>query len=111
MYTTDMDPNVIMSGQGLAILALLGAYLLTTQYLRFQRRNRIKSAFADRPLSSMTVHEAHEIMRELRELEFPHTNPNPLIQPHRNNPFDNPPQEARIIHRLQLHQPSTNLPR
>lgn len=73
MYTTDMDPNVIMSGQGLAILALLGAYLLTTQYLRFQRRNRIKSAFADRPLSSMTVHEAHEIMRELRELEFPYT--------------------------------------
>ncbi|KAE8421940.1 hypothetical protein BDV36DRAFT_18713 [Aspergillus pseudocaelatus] len=56
-----------------AAASLIGLYVLAVQYLRFQRCDRIESKFkrAGRPLSSMTVKEAHDIMRQLRELEFP----------------------------------------
>ncbi|KAE8149713.1 hypothetical protein BDV25DRAFT_130171 [Aspergillus avenaceus] len=54
--------------------AVVGGYLLLVQVLRFRRRDRIKARFGSgRPLSSMTVKEAHGIMQELRELEFPFT--------------------------------------
>ncbi|KAB8266191.1 hypothetical protein BDV32DRAFT_156247 [Aspergillus pseudonomiae] len=57
----------------LAAASLIGAYVLAVQYFRFQRCDRIESKFrwTGRPLSSMTVKEAHDIMRQLRELEFP----------------------------------------
>lgn len=55
--------------------ALLGLYVLIVRYFRFRRCLRIQSRFklAGRPLSSMTVKEAHRIVRGLRELEFPYT--------------------------------------
>ena len=40
---------------------------------RYQRCKAIQNRFKDRPLSSMTVAEAHQITRELRELEFPYS--------------------------------------
>ncbi|KAB8273230.1 hypothetical protein BDV30DRAFT_249088 [Aspergillus minisclerotigenes] len=57
----------------LAGASLIGLYVLAVQYFRFQRCDRIQSQFrrAGRPLSSMTVKEAHDIIRQLRELEFP----------------------------------------
>lgn len=53
----------------------LGLYALIVKYFRFQRCLRILSRFklSGRPLSSMTTKEAHQIVRELRELEFPYT--------------------------------------
>ncbi|KUL89311.1 hypothetical protein ZTR_03741 [Talaromyces verruculosus] len=48
-------------------------YLLLARSLRFRHARKIESKFDGRPLSSMTVREAHEIFRELRELEFPYT--------------------------------------
>ncbi|KAB8238564.1 uncharacterized protein BDW43DRAFT_320347 [Aspergillus alliaceus] len=58
----------------IATSLLTGLYVLLVQYFRFQRCDRIQSQFmpAGRPLSSMSVKEAHEIMRQLRELEFPY---------------------------------------
>ncbi|BAE62249.1 unnamed protein product [Aspergillus oryzae RIB40] len=53
--------------------AVLLPYLLLVKRLRFQRARKIEAKFNGRPLSSMTVKEAHEIFRELRELEFPYT--------------------------------------
>ncbi|KOC12022.1 hypothetical protein AFLA70_207g002031 [Aspergillus flavus AF70] len=57
----------------LAGASLIGLYVLAVQYFRFQRCDRIESQFrrAGRPLSSMTVKEAHNIIRQLRELESP----------------------------------------
>lgn len=57
----------------LAGASLIGFYVLAVQYFRFQRCDRSESQFrrAGRPLSSMTVKEAHDIIRQLRELEFP----------------------------------------
>lgn len=48
-------------------------YLLLARSLRFRRVRKIESRFDGRPFSCMTVREAHEIFRELRELEFPYT--------------------------------------
>ncbi len=49
------------------------AYLLLVRIFRYQRAERISSAFGHgkRPLSSMTTEEAHNIMAQLQELEFP----------------------------------------
>ncbi|KNG84932.1 hypothetical protein ANOM_006406 [Aspergillus nomiae NRRL 13137] len=56
----------------LAAASLIGAYVMAVQYFRFQRCDRIESKFRRTGrLSSMTVKEAHDIMRQLRELEFP----------------------------------------
>lgn len=52
---------------------ILVLYLLLVRSLRFRRARKIESKFDGRALSSMTVREAHEIFRELRELEFPYT--------------------------------------
>ncbi|KAF5246485.1 hypothetical protein FANTH_6857 [Fusarium anthophilum] len=47
-------------------------YLAAVKFLRFRRRDRILTVLGkDRPLSSMTVPEAHSIMMQLQELEFP----------------------------------------
>lgn len=48
-------------------------YIITVGRCRYQRCKAIQSRFKDRPLSSMTVAEAHQIVRELRELEFPYS--------------------------------------
>lgn len=48
-------------------------YLLTVRRYRYERSRTIESSFKDcgRPLSSMTVKEAHNIVRGMRQLEFP----------------------------------------
>jgi hypothetical protein len=48
-------------------------YLLLVRSLRFRRARKMESEFNRRSLSTMTLREAHEIFRELRELEFPYT--------------------------------------
>lgn len=59
----------------LIAIALTGLYLLLVRWFRFQRCLAIQARFQlpERPLSSMTVKEAHQIVRELRELEFPYS--------------------------------------
>jgi hypothetical protein len=49
-------------------------YLALVRWLRYKRRDRITSLFANgkRPLSSMTTQEAFEIMVQLQALEFPY---------------------------------------
>jgi hypothetical protein len=54
-------------------ILVLPVYLLLVRSLCFRRARKIELKFYGRPLSSMTVREAHEIFRELRELEFPYT--------------------------------------
>jgi hypothetical protein len=55
-----------------AILGLVG-YVALVQVLRYRRMAKIQAPFANgtRPLSSMTVEEAHAIIAQLQELEFP----------------------------------------
>ena len=49
-------------------------YLLLVRFLRYKRAERINSDFSTgkRPLSSMTTEEAHDIMTQLQQLEFPY---------------------------------------
>ncbi|KAL2826622.1 hypothetical protein BDW59DRAFT_179340 [Aspergillus cavernicola] len=61
-----------------------GSDVLTVRRHRFNRRSAITSRFANRPLSSMTVSEAHTILRELRELEFPYSMHNAMKLSHLN---------------------------
>ncbi|KAF9886723.1 hypothetical protein FE257_011100 [Aspergillus nanangensis] len=58
----------------LAVVIVLTSYLVLVKMLRYRRRAKIEVPFANRrrPLSSMTVKEAHEIMTQLQELEFPY---------------------------------------
>lgn len=68
------ESTFIMTEQLLIAVTLLSLYLVIVRQLRFQRCHAIQSRFqSSRPLSSMTVKEAHQIVRELRELEFPYT--------------------------------------
>ncbi|OJZ80980.1 hypothetical protein ASPFODRAFT_146702 [Aspergillus luchuensis CBS 106.47] len=57
----------------IAILALT-IYLTLVQHLRYRRKTAIEAPFATnkRPLSSMTIEEAHAIITQLQELEFPY---------------------------------------
>ncbi|OLN83312.1 hypothetical protein CCHL11_03129 [Colletotrichum chlorophyti] len=54
-------------------LSCLSVYLICVRTLRYRRRDEIEAPFTtgDRPLSSMTVKEAYEIITKLQELEFP----------------------------------------
>ncbi|PKY02886.1 hypothetical protein P168DRAFT_283622 [Aspergillus campestris IBT 28561] len=55
-------------------ISLLALYLYLVRTRRFNRRDAIQSRFSEKhPPSSMTVGEAHQIVRELRELEFPYS--------------------------------------
>jgi hypothetical protein len=55
-------------------VVLLLAYMLLVRSLRYQRARKIQSPFGPgkRPLGSMTTEEAHDIMAQLQELEFPY---------------------------------------
>jgi membrane protein implicated in regulation of membrane protease activity len=48
-------------------------YILAARKYRYQRARSIEKRYyqTERPLSGMTVKEAHEVVRNLRELEFP----------------------------------------
>ena len=56
-----------------AATALLSSYMALVRTLRYRRMEAIKAPFVrgKRPLSSMTVKEAHDIIAQLQELEFP----------------------------------------
>ncbi|KAL4753958.1 hypothetical protein BDW72DRAFT_209294 [Aspergillus terricola var. indicus] len=62
----------------LAIVIGLTSYMALVKRLRYRRKARIEAPFAHghgidrRPLSSMTVKEAHAILAQLQELEFPY---------------------------------------
>ncbi|KAI0149874.1 hypothetical protein F4776DRAFT_672054 [Hypoxylon sp. NC0597] len=55
-----------------ALLAALVCYMTLVKLLRYRRKESIEAAFSTRPLSSMTTKEAHEIITQLQELEFPY---------------------------------------
>ena len=58
----------------LRLVALLPIYLILVASLRFHRAKRMARPFTHppkRPLSSMTLDEAHAILKDLFELEFP----------------------------------------
>ncbi len=83
----DPEASFVMSSSRLAIAATLDslwrsylplvtcllAYLLLVRTFRYQRAEQISSAFGHgkRLLSSMATEEAHDIMTQLQELEFP----------------------------------------
>jgi hypothetical protein len=48
-------------------------YILAVRKYRYQRARSVETKYYqnERPLSGMTVKEAHEVVRSLRELEFP----------------------------------------
>ncbi|KAF6789373.1 hypothetical protein CSOJ01_14800 [Colletotrichum sojae] len=62
------DANVLA-----VVTAVLAGYLLLVRALRYRRKAAIEAPFTTgkRPLSSMTVKEAQDIMNQLQELEFP----------------------------------------
>lgn len=55
------------------LAAVISLYLSLIRYFCYQRRNGSNARFTNRPLSSMTILKAHEIISELRELKFSHT--------------------------------------
>lgn len=64
-----------VKGGYIALTAIaVTVYLLVVRQSRHQRRDQLVSSFLDtkRLLSSMTTAEAHDIMTQLQELEFPY---------------------------------------
>lgn len=55
------------------VVAVSLIYLVTVRRYRYEISRTIESSFKDRgrPLSSMTVKEAHDVVRTMRQLEFP----------------------------------------
>ncbi|OTB08304.1 hypothetical protein M426DRAFT_263555 [Hypoxylon sp. CI-4A] len=56
----------------LPFIAIVVGYLTLVRHLRYRRKESIEARFLTRPLSSMTTKEAHEIIAQLQELEFPY---------------------------------------
>jgi hypothetical protein len=67
-FTTLWDKHSL----AITILGLVG-YISLVQLFRYRRMAKIQALFANgrRPLSYMTVKEAHTIIAQLQELEFP----------------------------------------
>ncbi|KAL3439765.1 hypothetical protein BJX65DRAFT_317597 [Aspergillus insuetus] len=68
VFTTLWDKHSL----AITILGLVG-HIALVRVFRYRRMAKIQAPFANgrRPLSSMTVKEAHEIIAQLQELEFP----------------------------------------
>lgn len=64
---------ILWSNCYLAIAIALPSYVALVGLLRYRRMAKIESPFGPgrKDLSEMTVKEAHEILTELQELEFP----------------------------------------
>jgi hypothetical protein len=60
--------------QWLAIVIVFISYIALVGLLRYRRMAKIEAPFAPgkKDLSEMTVKEAHAILNQLQELEFPH---------------------------------------
>ena len=56
-----------------AITVLLSSYMALVRTFRYRRMEAIRAPFTNgkRPLSSMTAKEAHDIIAQLQEFEFP----------------------------------------
>jgi hypothetical protein len=67
-FTTLWDKHPL----AITILGLVG-YIALVRVFRYRRMAKIQGPFTNgrRPLSSMTVKEAHEIIAQLQELVFP----------------------------------------
>ncbi|CRG92046.1 hypothetical protein PISL3812_09101 [Talaromyces islandicus] len=72
-YTTNVF-HALRQDNRLAIVLVLIGYIALVGLLRYRRMTRIEAPFTlgKRQLSSMTVKEAHEIIAQLQELEFPY---------------------------------------
>ncbi|KAL2810040.1 hypothetical protein BJX63DRAFT_434679 [Aspergillus granulosus] len=72
MPTTLTSISVCCDFWSLAIITLT-SYVFLVRVLRYRRMAKIEASFANgqRPLSSMTVQEAHAVISQLQELEFP----------------------------------------
>ncbi|KAL5050588.1 hypothetical protein BDW71DRAFT_194358 [Aspergillus fruticulosus] len=68
--------NALWNNPSLTLAIVLGltSYMALVKFLRYRRMAKIEAPFAHgrRPLSSMTVKEAHAILAQLQELEFPY---------------------------------------
>jgi hypothetical protein len=66
--------HTLWNNCSLMIVLALISYMSLVKVLRYRRMADIVAPFSNgrRPLSSMTVKEAHAIMAQLQELEFPH---------------------------------------
>ncbi|TDZ18070.1 Mycophenolic acid synthesis protein B [Colletotrichum orbiculare MAFF 240422] len=65
--------RLMRSPEAIAIAMAVLGYMWLVRVLRYRRKEEIEAPFTagGRPLSSMTVAEAHVIMNQLQELEFP----------------------------------------
>ncbi|GIC89790.1 uncharacterized protein Aud_006218 [Aspergillus udagawae] len=66
--------HALWNNCSLAIVLALTSYMALVQLLRYRRMAKIEAPFVNggRPLSSMTVEEAHAIIAQLQEMEFPY---------------------------------------
>ncbi|KAL3464530.1 hypothetical protein BJX64DRAFT_92313 [Aspergillus heterothallicus] len=73
MPTTALSLSALWNRWSFAIILALTSYIVLVRVLRYRRMAKIQAPFVagQRPLSSMTVKEAHGIMAQLQELEFP----------------------------------------
>ena len=65
---------ILWSEHRLTIAIVIISYLALVGLLRYRRMAKIEAPFASgkKDLSEMTVKEAHDILNQLQELEFPH---------------------------------------
>lgn len=69
MVSTKLSWDGVVS----AFILFIAAYIILVRVLRYRRMEAIAEPFVQgkRPLSSMSTKEAHDIIAQLQELEFP----------------------------------------
>jgi hypothetical protein len=72
-YAIDLSKALWLNNRLTIVVVFIG-YIALVALLRYRRMTKIEAPFTlgERKLSSMTVKEAHEIMTQLQELEFPY---------------------------------------
>lgn len=74
-FTMWKTPSLVETCEGFlpVLFTLFSVYLILVQCLRYRRTGAITASFlkTGRSLSSMTTKEAHDIIAQLQELEFP----------------------------------------
>lgn len=66
--------HALWNSSSLTIAVVVTSYMALVQLLRYRRMAKTEAPFVSggRPLSSMTVQEAHAIITQLQEVEFPY---------------------------------------
>jgi hypothetical protein len=66
---------ILWSKHRVTIAIVFVSYIALVNLLRYRRMAKIEAPFTagKKDLSEMTVKEAHDILNQLQELEFPHT--------------------------------------